>query len=180
MHFLRPPTEKRTSFWALHTSALQHCCYSSKLMLARQLGPLLEAATFLLLGQIARTIAHMTKLYIMPSTAAKTLPIPTAIIRYITIQFLPTNTTSRIRSLDAGIIAAFKKHYRARQYAEALLEAELGSKDIYKMDILMAMRLCQQIWREFSSSIVRNCWRHTGLVDDNGEEEDDGEDAVDA
>ena len=52
----------------------------------------------------------------------------------------------------AWIIAAFKKHYRATQYGQALLEAELGSTDIYKMDILMAMRLCQQIWREFSGS----------------------------
>lgn len=100
---------------------------------------------------------------------------PLTQLQNITIQFLPANTTSRIQPLDAGIIAAFKKHYRARQFAQALLEAELGSTDIYKMDIVMAMRHCQQIWREFSSSIIRNCWRHTGLTDGDGEEEDKGE-----
>lgn len=106
---------------------------------------------------------------------------PLTELHNITIQFLPANTTSRMQPLDAGIIAAFKKHYRARQYGQALLEAELGSTDIYKMDILMAMRLCQQIWREFKGSTVRNCWRHTGLVDGDADEEDiDGEDALDA
>ncbi|SJX66502.1 related to transposase [Sporisorium reilianum f. sp. reilianum] len=95
---------------------------------------------------------------------------PLAKLQNITIQFLPPNTTSRIQPLDAGIIASFKKHYRARQYGMALLEAELGSKDIYKLDILTAIKLSQEIWQELGANIIKNCWRHTGLVDWGGEE----------
>ena len=94
-----------------------------------------------------------------------TLSKPVADLQHITIHFLPANTTSRIQPLDAGIIASFKKHYRTRQYGMALLEAELGSKDIYKLDILTAIRLSQEIWKELGDSTIRNCWRHTGLID---------------
>ncbi|SPO27760.1 related to transposases [Ustilago trichophora] len=90
---------------------------------------------------------------------------PLTELHNITIHFLPPNTTSRIQPLDAGIIAAFKKHYRIRQYSQALLEAEMGGTDIYKVDILTAIRLSQQIWRELSTTTIKNCWRHTGLVE---------------
>jgi len=30
---------------------------------------------------------------------------------------------------------------------------------------LTAIRLCQQIWKDLKASIVKNCWRHTGLVE---------------
>ena len=69
------------------------------------------------------------------------------------------------RSTIHRILHQSKKQYRARQYSTALLEAELGSTDIYKMDILSAIRICKQIWDEFSSITIRNCWKHTGLVD---------------
>ena len=60
------------------------------------------------------------------------------------------------------------------------LEAELGSTDIYKMDILSAIRICKQIWEEFSSITIRNCWKHTGLVDWDGDaQNEDGDAALD-
>jgi len=33
-------------------------------------------------------------------------------LRYIDVQFLPPNTTSKIQPMDAGIIMSFKRHYR--------------------------------------------------------------------
>ncbi|CBQ70028.1 related to transposases [Sporisorium reilianum SRZ2] len=103
-----------------------------------------------------------------------TLQKPLADLQNITIHFLPPNTTSKIQPLDAGMIACFKKHYRSKQYARALLEAELGSQDIYHMDILEAMKVSQQIWKDISTNTIRNCWRHTGLVDlDAGDQSED-------
>jgi hypothetical protein len=34
------------------------------------------------------------------------------ILRYVDVQFLPPNTTSKIQPMDAGVIMAFKRHYR--------------------------------------------------------------------
>ena len=77
-------------------------------------------------------------------------------LQNITIHFFSPNTTSRIQILDAGIIAAFKKHYRARQYANALLRSELGGSDIYKLDFVSAIRLSQQVWEEIGNTIIRD------------------------
>ena len=102
---------------------------------------------------------------------------PLTELHNITLHFLPPNTTSRVQPLDAGIIAAFKKLYRARQYSQALLEAEMGGTDIYKIDLLTAIRISQQIWEGISTDTIKNCWKHTGLVDwgDAVAPQDDGE-----
>jgi len=98
-------------------------------------------------------------------------PIQPLELQNITIHFLPPNSTSRIQPLDAGIIAAFKKQYRAKQYQQALLQAELGSsEDIYKLDILEAMVISKEIWENLDPVIIRNCWRHTGLLESQEEE----------
>jgi hypothetical protein len=33
-------------------------------------------------------------------------------LSYVDVYFLPPNTTSKLQPMDAGIIMAFKKHYR--------------------------------------------------------------------
>ena len=60
-----------------------------------------------------------------------------------TVQFLPPSTKNRIKPLDAGIIAALKVRYRRRFIEYALDQTDKEEYDIYKVDILMAMkRLC--------------------------------------
>ena len=34
------------------------------------------------------------------------------VLSYVDVYFLPPNTTSKLQPMDAGIIMAFKKHYR--------------------------------------------------------------------
>ena len=80
------------------------------------------------------------------------------------IIFLPPNTTSKIQPLDAGIIAAFKKRYRSYQLQNALDLYTLGTKDIFKIDILQGIRWASAAWDCVSSETIRNCWRHAGLI----------------
>ena len=82
----------------------------------------------------------------------------------VTVLFLPPNTTSRIQPMDAGIIAAFKKRYRSFHLSHAIDRDAVGEKDIYKVDILKAMRWCRSSWSAVTASTIANCWRHTGLL----------------
>lgn len=82
----------------------------------------------------------------------------------VTVRFLPPNTTSRIQPMDAGIIAAFKKRYRSFHLSHAIDRDAVGEKDIYKVDILTAMRWCKASWSAVTASTIANCWRHTGLL----------------
>jgi hypothetical protein len=57
------------------------------------------------------------------------------------IEFLPPNTTSKLQPLDAGIIAAFKQHYRRRQLSHIVNLVEDGRQsDPYNIDQLRGMR----------------------------------------
>lgn len=82
----------------------------------------------------------------------------------IDIQFLPPNTTSKLQPLDAGIIAAMKKRYRKRQMEHAVDLLDVGVLNIYKNDILTAMRWLETIWANVTEEIIRNCWGTTGIV----------------
>jgi hypothetical protein len=83
----------------------------------------------------------------------------------VTILFFPPNTTSIMQPMDAGIIAAFKKRYRSYQLSHALDRDAAKESDIYKVDILKAMRWCECAWKHISPISIHNCWLHTGLLD---------------
>ena len=61
----------------------------------------------------------------------------------VRVCFLPPNTTSRLQPMDQGIIAAFKKMFRIYQLDYSLYVDAAGEHDIYKVDILKAMRWCK-------------------------------------
>jgi hypothetical protein len=83
----------------------------------------------------------------------------------ITVLFFPPNTTSQIQPMDAGIIAAFKKRYRTFQIGHALDKDAAGEQNIYKVDILKAMKWCTDAWKMLAPVSIRNCWLHTCLLD---------------
>ena len=85
-------------------------------------------------------------------------------LRNVSILFFPPNTTSRLQPLDAGIIAAIKLRYRRRQMEFAVDMAEVGKGDIYKVDILSAMRWLTDVWSEITADTIFNCWRVTGIM----------------
>lgn len=88
-------------------------------------------------------------------------------LKSIEICFLPPNATSTIQPMDQGIIAAFKKRFRSYQLEHTLEKmdnCEVGRADIYKVDVLKAMRWCQSAWNDISSMTIRNCWMHSGIL----------------
>ena len=71
--------------------------------------------------------------------------------------FLPPNTTSKLQPMDAGIIAASKRHYRKSQLQYAVDMIDAGESNRYKIDPLKAMQWSRAIWRNMDSSISANC-----------------------
>jgi hypothetical protein len=65
--------------------------------------------------------------------------------------------------MDAGIISAFKRHYRKRQLQHAVDMIE-DSKPPYKIDQLTAMYWSAGCWRTMDSSVLANCWRHSTIL----------------
>ena len=82
----------------------------------------------------------------------------------IRVEFLNPNMTSHIQPLDAGIIRAFKAHYRRLYILRALLRDEANLVDMYAIDQLEGMHLAEEAWSYVSETTVRNCWKHTGIL----------------
>jgi len=91
-------------------------------------------------------------------------------LQNVKILSLPPNTTSKLQPLDAGIIAAFKRHYRRRQIEWGLDQLDDG-RNPYGITQLQAMRWVQGAWNSLDQSVFANCWRHTGFTDENTPEE---------
>ena len=62
-------------------------------------------------------------------------------LSHVRVEFLEPNMTSHIQPLDAGIIHAFKAHYRKLYIFRVLDNDEEGKEDIYKINQLQGMRL---------------------------------------
>nr|CCA22624.1 AlNc14C161G7775 [Albugo laibachii Nc14] len=105
----------------------------------------------------------------------------TETLTHIEIRNIPPNTTAHLQPLDARIICNFKSMmskkealYYADQSDEILsrfgedeqetLERELET--IGNVDVLVAMRWAQEAWASVICTTISNCWRHTGILDE--------------
>ena len=98
----------------------------------------------------------------------------------VQVHMLPPNTTAHLQPQDAGIIRSFKAHVnelKNRYYVDKLDDLFDSSQDekesfdssasaLFHVDILVAMQWAKQAWEEVTSSTIKNCWRHTGILDD--------------
>jgi hypothetical protein len=66
--------------------------------------------------------------------------------------------------MDAGIIRAFKAHYRRLYIRHVLERDEAGEQNIWHIDQLAAMRIAEEAWGIINASTIINCWRHSGIL----------------
>lgn len=81
----------------------------------------------------------------------------------VTVLFLPPDTTQKIQPLDAGIIASVMVRYLNIQMERAVDIIDENVQNIYKVDILSAMRALKRLWEDLPSEIIEECWRHTDI-----------------
>lgn len=82
-------------------------------------------------------------------------------LQNVELFFLPPNMTSKIQPCDAGIIRAFKMHYRRRFYKNLLEGHELGLSNPEKINVLDAINFAVSAWTTNVSQVsIANCFRH--------------------
>jgi hypothetical protein len=78
------------------------------------------------------------------------------------IPFEP-NMTPFVQPLDAGIIRCVKAHYRRAFCMRAIELDEAEEPDIFKINLLEAMKMVREAWNAVSPTTIANCWDHTGI-----------------
>ena len=114
-------------------------------------------------------------------------------LSHIHIVYLPKNTTSAVQLADQGIIRCLKADYKRnlvefqwqaflemRRKAEAVKKEHLAAiadavptcepppfkADLSKVkpSLHTAVTWCIEGWRSMPSSVIANCWRHSGIL----------------
>ena len=84
---------------------------------------------------------------------------------WLTVQFLPPNTTSLIQPRDQEVIAGFKKLYTRALFRRCFEACQFSStmtlKTFWKekFDILEAIRIIQKAWSEVTQRQLISAWR---------------------
>jgi hypothetical protein len=87
--------------------------------------------------------------------------IPTG-LPHVKIHFLPPNTTSHLRPLDAGIIQSFKSHYR-RFHLQHIINC-IDSDQPPAVSLSDAIRYVKRSWDKVTATTILHCWQHTGII----------------
>ena len=81
----------------------------------------------------------------------------------ITFIYFQPGLTLHIQHLDAGIIWCFKAHYHHEFCLHAIQQDDTEEEDIYKINLLEAVVMAEQAWKQVSPTTLKNCWDHTGI-----------------
>jgi hypothetical protein len=66
--------------------------------------------------------------------------------------------------MDAGIISAFKAHYKRLYLRQVIRDFESGVDEPAKINVLQAIHLTKAAWEEITTETIKNCWRHTEIL----------------
>jgi DDE superfamily endonuclease/Tc5 transposase DNA-binding domain/CENP-B N-terminal DNA-binding domain len=89
----------------------------------------------------------------------------------VKVVFLPPNTTSLIQPMDQGIIANFKKQYRALILRRLVNEIDSGSNSenraamlAKKLTVLDALHMLSDAWNKTTQQTIANCYKKASFV----------------
>lgn len=85
-------------------------------------------------------------------------------LKNVQIEPLKPNLTAHVQPMDAGIIRTLKAIYKRTLIMRSIDREEAGEADIFKIDLLEAIRTLERAWDSVSVSTIANCWRHTGIT----------------
>ena len=71
--------------------------------------------------------------------------------------------TSVLQPCDAGIIKAFKAHYKKYLLMD-ILENYDDTKTFKLLDVKAALYLIKKAWSDVSSFTIKNCWKHCDII----------------
>ncbi|XP_072141606.1 tigger transposable element-derived protein 4-like [Dermacentor andersoni] len=79
----------------------------------------------------------------------------------VTLEFLPANMTSVLQPMDQGVIEVARKFYRKSLLHRILCSYDSGKK--YEIDLLGAVHLIAEAWRQVRPLTIANCFAHAGF-----------------
>jgi hypothetical protein len=84
-------------------------------------------------------------------------------LKYLTVYFLPPNTTSFLQPCDAGIIKTFKTYYRTMYIENLISQVESGNVN-FKLSLYDAFVFIKTAWESVTQETIINCWNHTQII----------------
>ena len=90
-----------------------------------------------------------------------------------TVKFLPPNTTAHLQPMDGGIIQNFKVHYRHHLGLHFI--NCIDQMQSPKVDLRQAIGMIADAWKAVKQTTVANCWRHVGIIQSSGDQDDNVE-----
>ncbi|RLN77720.1 hypothetical protein DYB28_003682 [Aphanomyces astaci] len=99
----------------------------------------------------------------------------------VAIHMLPANTTAFLQPQDAGIIQAFKARigvlratYLVEKFDKLVASADESDKEsfgsrvnkLHEVSLVQALEWAKEAWQGVTQETIANCWRHTGILDE--------------
>ncbi|KAL0212134.1 hypothetical protein RCL1_005760 [Eukaryota sp. TZLM3-RCL] len=80
----------------------------------------------------------------------------------VELLFLPPNTTSIMQPIDQGVVLSFKSNYRKRVVERDFME-KTSREQLPQISMADAIKWMSESWAEVQATVIRNCWKKSGL-----------------
>ncbi|CAB5385361.1 unnamed protein product [Rhizophagus irregularis] len=91
----------------------------------------------------------------------------------VKLVYLPPNTTSHLQPIDAGIIQSFKAKYKQKFCRYLIHQFDRGiNREKNKLNVKEAIDQIAESWNNVTEITIQNCWKKTGILPSNINEDD--------